>query len=224
MRIDIKDAHYGNNVISKIYYGNNLVFDKFADKSYNVYVFDLSKVFGNHTLTLLNVNSGTYTDWGDGSINTLLTHTYSNQSVYTVKTRQRIDCGGDTNTINSIINCINIDDSIIDYSAMFLGCTNLTTVPAIPNSIKDCSYMLSYTNITTAPIIPSSIISCTQMFESCPNLTTIPQANIDLMQSVKNGTNTTCINYRSCYEDCTNITNPQTYATLSGLYPNWFTS
>jgi hypothetical protein len=228
MRVDIKDAHYGNNVIYKIYYGSNLVYDrnKIYDLNQNVYIFDLSKVSNNYTLTLQNVNNGTYTDWGDGVVNTSLTHTYSHQGVYTVKTRQVIQTpnGGDGNTEESLINCINIDNSINDCSSMFAFCTNLTDVRAIPSNVVNCKMMFVNTKITVAPSIPSSVTNCSSMFAGCSNLTTIPQSNINLMVAVKNGTNTTCTSHVYCYNGCTNINNPQTYATLSGLYPNWFTS
>jgi len=204
MRVEIKDVHYGNNIINKIYYGSNLVFDRFTDKSYNVYVFNLTKVTSNYTLTLQNINEGTQTNWGDGMIDTSLTHTYASQGIYTVKTRQRVNTtngNGNTNTKKSLIECTNIDNTLTVCSFMFIDCTGLTNAPIIPNSVTNCSFM----------------------FNNCTSLTSIPQTNIDLMQAVKNGTNTICADYMYCYGGCTHITSPQTYATLLSLYSNWFT-
>jgi len=108
----------------------------------------------------------------------------------------------DNNTINSLIKCSNIDNTLTNCNSMFSICVNLANTP----------------------IIPSSVTSCAYMFYGCTNLITVPQANIDLMQAVKNGTNTTCTSHGYCYSGCTNITTPQTYATLLSLYPNWITS
>lgn len=226
MRVDIQDVHYGTNIINKIYYGSNLVFDRsLYNANQNVYTFDLSKVSGNYKLALQNANSNTITDWGDGTVDTKLFHYYTSQGTYTVKTRQKINGDyNDINTAKSLISCTNIDNTVTDYNYMFSDCANLKTVPAsIANGVTD-TYGMFYgcTSLVTAPSIPSTIINCYTMFQDCVNLTTIPQANVTLMQAVKNGTNTTCINYSSCYGGCTKITSPQSYATLSGVYPNWF--
>jgi hypothetical protein len=227
MRVEIKDVHYGNNIINKIYYGSNLVFDRFTDKSYNVYVFNLTKVTSNYTLTLQNINEGTQTNWGDGMIDTSLTHTYASQGIYTVKTRQRVNTtngNGNTNTKKSLIECTNIDNTLTVCSFMFIDCTGLTNAPIIPNSVTNCDTMFDgCTGLTNAPIIPNSVTNCSFMFNNCTSLTSIPQTNIDLMQAVKNGTNTICADYMYCYGGCTHITSPQTYATLLSLYSNWFT-
>lgn len=224
MRVEIQGIHYNNLLINKIYYGNNLVFDRSIYKAnQNVYIFDLSKVVGNYSLVLQDVNIGTITDWGDGTVDMRFSHDYTSQGIYTVKTRKIINTN-DINTAKSLVRCINIDNTLIDYNYMFSDCINLTNIPtSIPNGVTD-TYGMFYgcTSLTTAPSMPNTIIRCYTMFQDCTNLTTIPQANVNLMQAVKNGTNTTCTDYSSCYNGCTKITKPQTYTTLRGLYPNWF--
>lgn len=226
MEINIKDVYYKGLDIEKVYYGSDLVFDRNAyDLNQNVYVFDLSKVANNYTLKLQNVNSGTQTDWGDGTIDTNLTHTYASQGTYTVKTRQLINNFniGNYNAQNSLIKCINIDNTVTNCSYMFNGCASLTISPVINNNVTKCFYMFyGCTSLTNASTIPNNVTNCASMFAYCTNLTTIPQYNIDLMQAVKTGTNTTCTSHDLCYNNCTKITSPQSYVTLSGLYSNWF--
>jgi hypothetical protein len=224
MRVEIQGVHYNNLLINKIYYGSKLVFDRSIYKAnQNVYVFDLRKVTNNYRLILQNVNGGTVTDWGDGTVDTGYIHNYSTQGVYTVKTRRIIDTN-DINTSKSLTNVVNIDNTIIDYNYMFSDCINLINVPmSIPNGITDTYGMfLDCTSLTNAPSLPNTIVNCYGMFDGCIGLTTIPQQNINLMEAVKNGTNTTCTDYSTCYRGCTNISSPQNYATLYGLYNNWF--
>lgn len=268
------DIRHKDDFIHKAYFNNHLIFD--VANFQNVYVFDLSKVANNKTITLKNRHSGTYTDWGDGVVDKNTTHTYANVGIYTVKTRQVINSSigeGDSNTQKSLINCTKIDnsttscnfmfencsnllsfsakmpDNIISCKYMFQNCTNLSSFNStIPDTVKDSSYMFYFctslstfnttrfnsivncrymfywcTSLSTFNIVlPNTVQDCNHMFYCCTGLNSIPQGNINIMQAVKNGTNTTLINYTNCYYNCTNITSPQTYATLQSNYPTWF--
>ena len=67
------------------------------------------------------------------------------------------------------------------YSAMFYGCTSLTTAPALPatNLANDCysNMFSSCTSLTTAPELPATTLAdyCySNMFSDCTSLTTAP--------------------------------------------------
>lgn len=110
------------------------------DPTYNYYVFDTSKASGK-TITLQDYRAGDtteyngLTDWGDGSINSLLTHKYTDNGVYTVKTKYMINKGdekteitGDTKTRLMLIACNNVNKNITVIAGLFMGCSNLVTV------------------------------------------------------------------------------------------------
>ena len=68
------------------------------------------------------------------------------------------------------------------YRSMFLGCTNLTTAPALPAKILPgyCYYLMfgNCTNLTNAPELPATTLAenCYHsMFQECTSLTTAPE-------------------------------------------------
>ena len=70
--------------------------DEELDPTYNYYVFNTSLASGTR-ITLQNYRAGDttdwngLTDWGDGCIDSLLTHKYAENGVYTVKTKYMIN-------------------------------------------------------------------------------------------------------------------------------------
>lgn len=114
--------------------------DEELDPTYNYYVFDTSLVSGTN-INLQNYRAGDtidwdgLTDWGDGCIDSLLTHTYTDNGIYTVKTKYMINKGdektgvrGDTNTRSMLIACNNINKNITVIAGLFMNCSNLVTV------------------------------------------------------------------------------------------------
>lgn len=114
--------------------------DEELDPTYNYYVFNTSLASGTR-ITLQNYRAGDttdwngLTDWGDGCIDSLLTHKYAENGVYIVKTKYMINKGdektgdsGDANTRSMLIACNNVNKNITIISCLFANCGNLVTV------------------------------------------------------------------------------------------------
>ena len=129
-------------------------------------------------------------DFGDGTKQTYtgnntgnnssrqVTHNYSESNTYTV---QIIGNHSHFRAPETIIEIIQLSNSVTDCSDMFNYCTSLTEIPStliIPNSVTKCSKMfLTCTSLTTIPstfTIPNSVTDCSDMFGQCIGLTTIP--------------------------------------------------
>ena len=125
-------------------------------------------------------------DFGDGTKQTYtgnnrssqVTHNYSESNTYTV---QIIGNHSHFRAPETIIEIIQLSNSVTDCSNMFNYCTSLTEIPStliIPNSVTNCSKMfLTCTSLTTIPstfTIPNSVTDCSYMFGQCIGLTEIP--------------------------------------------------
>ena len=125
-------------------------------------------------------------DFGDGTKQTYtgnntgnnssrqVTHNYSESNTYTV---QIIGNHSHFRAPETIIEIIQLSNSVTDCSNMFNYCTSLTEIPStliIPNSVTKCSKMfLTCTSLTTIPstfTIPNSVTDCSYMFGECINL------------------------------------------------------
>jgi hypothetical protein len=64
---------------------------------------------------------------------------------------------------------------ITSVSGTFMNCTNLTTSPKIPNSVKlmDSTYS-KCRKLSTTPQLPNSVVSMVGTFSSCLSLNTVP--------------------------------------------------
>ena len=89
------------------------------------------------------------------------------------------------------------------YSYLFLGCTSLTTAPALPaTTLADSCYLgmfLGCTSLTTAPNLPATTLadSCYKnMFYNCSNLTTAPNLPATTLAD-------SC--YKIMFKGCTNL-------------------
>lgn len=141
----INSIYIGDTAVKSVYLGDNLVYSKQTepeigiDNTYNTFVFDTSKSSVNIVM-LQNYRAGDetewdgLTDWGDGTINTELTHQYSKEGIYTVKTKYMlVDTTGasityEGNTTDMLIECININKNVTDYDLLFYNCINLSNV------------------------------------------------------------------------------------------------
>jgi hypothetical protein len=136
-------------------------FNKYNYKDKNIYKFTVSNV---DTIVLQNDLRGdtftgtVYTDWGDGTIDTELSHTYYKAGTYEVKTKYSLHgssgFGYDSRTLSKLVDVIDINKNITNANYMFSKCTNLHIVDG---TIWDTS------NIT----------SMMSMFEECTNLVTV---------------------------------------------------
>ena len=89
------------------------------------------------------------------------------------------DCTGLTSAENLILPATTLANYC--YSSMFVGCTSLTTSPALPATAltESCYNSMLYgcTSLTTAPELPATTLAdyCyTNMFIGCTSLTTVP--------------------------------------------------
>ena len=91
----VSSLFLGNKQVVAAYKGTELVFS--SGLTQNIYVFDTSLISDSHkTITLSkslrgDTSSNPITDWGDGTKDNLLTHTYVEDGVYTVRSKYGIN-------------------------------------------------------------------------------------------------------------------------------------
>ncbi|MBQ9699569.1 MAG: BspA family leucine-rich repeat surface protein [Lachnospiraceae bacterium] len=175
----------GYTEIKEVYYNNILVYkDKFEEAKYNLFVFDTS--LGNtKTVKLQNWRAGDraywngVTDWGDGTVNSSLTHTYTTNGKYTVKTKWSINnyMGiGDSNTQMMLIACDNLNRNITDFDWFFDSCINLKTVTLMSKVGRATSAFMmfngcfSLTNFDALKFGTQNITHMGGMFQDCLSL------------------------------------------------------
>ena len=169
-------------------------FDVVYDSSMNIFIFDTTKTPNNLTVTLDNDKGGDgtvwdgVTDWGDGTLDTNTSHTYTNDGIYLVKTKYKmlLDENLDEfyDTRNKLIDCLEINKNITDMSSFFYSCNNLTTfdisnfnttkVTNMNNMFNSCS------NLTTLDVSnwdTSNVTDMNNMFSWCDKLTTLDVSN-----------------------------------------------
>lgn len=168
------------------------------DTSYNYFVFQTSQTLGN-TITLQEYRAGDetewdgLTDWGDGTIDSLLTHTYDNYSVYTVKTKYMINKGdektgvtGNSKARNMLIACKNINKNITIVSGLFMNCANLKTVDLslIDTSKSTSMYQMfngcsSLTSLDLSHFDTSNVTNMYGVFNGCTRLSSLNISSFD---------------------------------------------
>ena len=140
------------------------------DDEYNIYKFDTTKTTGDLTVTLVADRRGDttewdgVTDWGDGTTDTNLTHTYAADGVYTVKTKYIMDTSGNykNNTRLKLIDCTHINKNMTDVSNFFNYCKGVS----------------EFTNSNNW--ITSNFNDMHSMFYKCRGLTTLNASNWDI--------------------------------------------
>jgi len=131
---------------------------------------------------ILPYAGGNTTDWGDGTINTSNTHTYAvggvkSISIAGVVTGFRFANGGDK---SKLITVPNTGELVIDNSAMFQGCGNLTdwvnnsgvlvTTTSMLNMFHNCG---SLTSLDVSSFDTSLVVNMISMFSGCSSLTSL---------------------------------------------------
>ena len=169
---NIKDIYCDGTKIVKVYAGNKVVYQlntETIDPTYNYFIFEISQALGKNTVILNNYRAGDetewdgMTDWGDGTVDSELSHVYEKDGSYRVKTKYTL--GVNKNTVDTnyytentsrdiLVECLNININITDAGSFFQSCTSLKTVK------------LSRLNV-------NSITSTAYMFANCSSLKTI---------------------------------------------------
>ena len=208
-----------------MYYHNNYlyIFSDYLSDTYNTYVFNVVKNNAyeegiyrtqNRKITFPNqlrgdTSSNVITDWGDGTRNTSLNHTYSKDGVYTVKTKYCPSASGSsistsTNITQFLKEVKSLNKNMTSLKYMFYNCKLLTTldVSNFNNSkVTDMYYMFggcnSLTTLNVSNFDTSNVTNMYGMFNNCNSLTTLDVSNFDTSK-------VTDISYM--FSGCTNLT------------------
>jgi surface protein len=157
-----------------------------------VLTYDLSTLTTPFTLTLPISNGTTISvDWGDGTVDTNYSHTYTSYQIYTViitgtgitQLSQSISTSGTA----YLTGCSSFGDiGLTDLSNAFRGCTNLTTVPAsLPtnSTVTNMSYIFYNATSFNQDISTWDVSNVTTM-ENAFDYTAISETNYN---SILNG-------------------------------------
>ena len=146
----------------------------------------------NTTITLQNLIGMTEIDWGDGTVNSELSHTYAEVGMYICKIYDVTSIG-----IFAFDKCTSLTNITISNNITSIGeeafdaCENLIVVE-IPNGVINIDTE-AFRNCTmlTSIIIPDSVTSIgAAVFEGCTSLTEVIISN--RITSIKNGTFRNC--------------------------------
>lgn len=106
-----------------------------------------SDLLTEYTITL-NGSDGIYTtEWGDGTTDKRCTHTYSKSGSFRIVTNNSETFGTGNkipdNFRTAIIRVLHLDETIINGSHLFDGCTNLLEIKQLTNSFANGDYMFN---------------------------------------------------------------------------------
>ena len=204
----IKGIYLGDTKVKSVYLGDKLIYGNkseiVADDSYNIFVFDTSKVSTSTTVELSENRAGDttdwdgLTDWGDGIIDNdeYYSHRYASDGIYTVKTKYIWYLNNEeSHTKKMLIECTNINKNITNYYRLFMNCINLTSVSATNFNTSKATNMthmfyrcLNLTSLDLSSFDTSSVTTMVYMFMNCTNLMTlnISNWNMDNVTNVAN--------------------------------------
>ena len=124
------------------------------------------------------------TDWGDGTIDNELSHTYNEPGTYIVKTTLQPN-NISTEEYNKLIKkVINVRNDISNFRKFCYGCTNMEQF-SIDNIIHpaNMAYMFSscesLTLLDLSNFDTSNVTNMTYMFSDCGSLTSLDLSNFD---------------------------------------------
>lgn len=188
----INSIYIGDTAVKSVYLGNELVYSNepaiIIDDSYNYFVFDTNEVSGSTTVTLQKNRGGdttawdSITDWGDGKADTRLSHTYTKDGIYTVKTKYMInkETTGNSNTRKMLIKCLNMNKNMTSYAYAFHDCENLMYINATnfdTSNVTDMRWMFNYcislTSLNLSSFSTSNVTNMDMMFASCFKLESV---------------------------------------------------
>lgn len=137
-----------------------------------------TELAGTRTISIADTEGKTvhlYTDWGDGTIDDLLTHTYTRNTEYTIKT-QKVSTEGipfSSTFKSSIVSVSQMPASLTCYDNLFKGCSNLVDANfKINNNTESISGLFSdCVNLTGLSInLPSKCKDISNLFKGCAAL------------------------------------------------------
>ena len=151
------------------------------------------------------------TDWGDGTQDNNITHTYTTGGEYIITTKWNVsripssigESIADTNTLRKVTEVYTININMSNLYKLYAGCTSLTKVVylSICNNVrdmygmfKDCS---SLEEVSLSMIDSSDVRDMGYLFSGCTSLTSIDLTGWDC-RKVKN------INYM--FNNCNSLT------------------
>ena len=202
----IKRIQLGSSIVKSAYLGSKLVYGSAItnvpsepsteiDPTYNYYVFDTSLDKNGTKVILKKYRAGDttewdgLTDWGDGTIDSNISHTYVSDGIYTVKTKHMINNDryyDDNNTRKMLIECICVNNNITNMDGMFYGCTSLTlldlsnfdngNVTTMREMLYNCTKLIS---LNLSNFNTSKVTTMYGMFSYCRSLTSLNVSNFD---------------------------------------------
>lgn len=201
----------------------------------NLFTFDTSKA-SSKTVKLQSNSGGVdnhdgITNWGDGTVDSSLEHTYTADGVYTIETKYLINDGstGDSDTRKMLVGCSAVNSDMTDFSYLFYNCTNLTTLDAsnwdttkVINMKAMFSGCTSLATLNISGWSTSNVTDTSSMFSNCIVLTSLDVSefdvsNVQMMNSMffKSGVVTLDLstwntknvtNMNSMFKQCTSLT------------------
>ena len=136
-------------------------------------VLTYSTTLGGTTFALPLSGGSVTVDWGDGTTNAQLTHTYATGGVYTVSISGTATHFGNAGYLGgSGVTAVTSfgDLGLTDLSGAFAGATHLTSVPAVlPQGVTNTSHMFAGASMFNQPIggwNTAAVTNMSQMFEA----------------------------------------------------------
>lgn len=138
------------------------------------------------------IESLSLTDWGDGTVDKLSSHTYKNIGTYIVKTKlQPSNKHTEYDNYNTLIKAIlNIRNDINNLSYFCYNCSNLKNFSCknYISNIIDMNYMfcqcLSLTSLDLSNFNTSNATNMNEMFCGCESLTLLDLSNFNTSNAV----------------------------------------
>ena len=129
----------------------------------------------NTTIMLKNLNSAYKIDWGDGTVNNELSHTYVNIGEYTCKIYDVTHIGGDAFYKCISLTSVKIGDSVTSIgNYAFSTCTSLTSVEIGDSVTSIGNGAFTGCSVLTNVEIPDSVTSIgDSVFSGCSKLTSV---------------------------------------------------
>lgn len=149
----------------------------------------------------LNVTNLSYvkTNWGDGTTDSSLSHTYSTAGTYTLATPYSFAYANGTKdaaTMNTLTSVTSLSGAITNMSNAFTNAYGFTGAPVCGSEVKNFSYAYAYCNKTPGPATcGANVTDMSHAYYSCSALTGTAAC----------GAKVTDMSY--AYYNCINITN-----------------
>jgi hypothetical protein len=125
----------------------------------------------------LNVTNLSYikTNWGDGTTDGNLSHTYSTAGTYTLATPYSFAYANGTKdaaTMNTLTSVTSLSGAMTNMSNAFANAYNFTGAPVCGSEVKNFSYAYAYCNKTSGPATCGvNVTDMSHAYDSCSALT-----------------------------------------------------